>query len=49
MNNELRLSQSLSSEVRSLIEQGRQQVAVTVNAAMTLLYWQVGKRIEKGT
>ncbi|HNX52541.1 MAG TPA: PDDEXK nuclease domain-containing protein [Pontiellaceae bacterium] len=45
MNNELSLSQNLFSEVRSLIEQGRQQVAVTVNAAMTLLYWQVGKRI----
>ena len=43
MNNELR--QSLFFEIRSLIEQGRQQVAVTVNATMTLLYWQVGKRI----
>ena len=45
MNNEARLSPSLFSEIRSLIEQGRQQVAVTVNATMTLLYWQVGKRI----
>ncbi|MFA6174370.1 MAG: PDDEXK nuclease domain-containing protein [Kiritimatiellales bacterium] len=45
MNNELSLSQNLFSEIRSLIDQGRQQVAVTVNAAMTLLYWQVGKRI----
>ncbi|MDD3277245.1 MAG: PDDEXK nuclease domain-containing protein [Kiritimatiellales bacterium] len=35
----------LFSEIKSLIEQGRQQVAVTVNAAMTLLYWQVGKRL----
>ena len=36
---------SLVGEVRELIEQSRQQVAVTVNATMTLLYWQVGKRI----
>ena len=35
----------LLGEVRELIEQSRQQVAVTVNATMTLLYWQVGKRI----
>jgi predicted nuclease of restriction endonuclease-like (RecB) superfamily len=45
MNNEPHLSQILFSEIRLLIEQGRQQVAVTVNATMTLLYWQVGKRI----
>lgn len=35
----------LFSEIKSLIEQGRQQVAVAVNATMTLLYWQVGKRL----
>lgn len=37
--------QGLFGDIRSLIEQSRQQVAVTVNAEMTLLYWQVGKRI----
>ena len=37
----------LLAEVRALIEQSRQQVAVTVNATMTLLYWQVGKRINQ--
>jgi len=30
-----------------LIEQGRLQVAVSVNATMTMLYWQVGKRINE--
>lgn len=45
MNNEQYLNQSLFSEIKSLIEQGRQQVAVTVNATMTLLYWQVGRRL----
>jgi predicted nuclease of restriction endonuclease-like (RecB) superfamily len=37
--------QGLFGDIKSLIEQSRQQVAVTVNAEMTLLYWQVGKRI----
>lgn len=40
-------SQGLFSEIRALIEQSRQQVAVTVNATMTLLYWQVGKRVNE--
>lgn len=37
----------LLGEIRELIEQSRQQVAVTVNATITLLYWQVGKRINE--
>jgi predicted nuclease of restriction endonuclease-like (RecB) superfamily len=45
MNNEQHLNQNLFCEIKSLIEQGRRQVAVTVNATMTLLYWQVGKRL----
>lgn len=40
-------NKSIFSEIKSLIEQSRQQVAVTVNAAITLLYWQVGKRISE--
>lgn len=35
----------LYGEIRDLIEQSRQQVAVTVNAAISLLYWQVGKLV----
>ncbi len=37
----------LFSEIRELIEQSLQQVAVTVNSAMSRLYWQVGKRINE--
>ncbi|MCY7421763.1 MAG: PDDEXK nuclease domain-containing protein [Chitinophagaceae bacterium] len=37
----------LFKEIRELIEQSRQQVAVTVNSAMSMLYWQVGKRINE--
>ena len=35
----------LLTDLRLLIEESRQSVAVAVNAGMTLLYWQVGKRI----
>lgn len=35
----------LIQELRQLIESARQQVAQTANAAVTLLYWQLGKRI----
>ena len=32
-------------DVKSLIEQSRQDVALAINAEITWLYWQVGKRI----
>ena len=32
-------------DIKSLIEQSKQQVAVAVNSTMTMLYWQIGKRI----
>ena len=32
-------------EVKQLIEQGKQQVAISVNTTMSMLYWQIGKRI----
>jgi predicted nuclease of restriction endonuclease-like (RecB) superfamily len=35
----------LLKDLRSLIEQGRQQLASTLNSALTLLYWQIGHRI----
>lgn len=40
-------NQDLFSDIRTLIEQGRQQVAVTVNATMTMLYWQIGIRVNQ--
>ncbi len=40
-------NEALFASVRQLIEQSRQQVAVTVNAAMSILYWQIGKRINQ--
>lgn len=37
----------LLGEIRALIEEGRRQVAVTVNVAMSLLYWRIGRRIHQ--
>ncbi len=37
---------NLFADIKSLIEQGKQQVAVAVNSTMTMLYWQVGNRIK---
>ena len=35
----------LVSDIRALIEETRSAVAQAVNTGMTLLYWQIGKRI----
>ena len=35
----------LAAEVKQLIQSAQQRAAVAVNAELTLLYWQVGKRI----
>jgi len=35
----------LASEIKQLIAQSREQVAVAVNSAISTLYWQIGKRI----
>jgi predicted nuclease of restriction endonuclease-like (RecB) superfamily len=37
----------LIADIRSLIELARQRVAVTVNAELTLLYWEIGSRINR--
>ena len=39
------LQPALLSDVRRLIDEARQRVAVSVNAELTLLYWNIGKRI----
>jgi predicted nuclease of restriction endonuclease-like (RecB) superfamily len=45
--NELNKKNDLLVEIKSMIEQSKQQVAASVNAAITLLYWQIGKRINE--
>lgn len=39
--------QSLLTELAQLIEQSQQQVLAQVNSTLTLLFWQVGKRINE--
>ena len=46
MKNPLQIN-PLFISIRQLIEESKQQVAVTVNAEITLLYWKVGKRINE--
>lgn len=45
MSKEAKIEVQLYTEVTQLIEQSKQNVAVAVNAEITLLYWNVGKRI----
>lgn len=45
MSNETNKIQPITSDIKLLIEQSRQNAALAVNAEITLLYWKVGKRI----
>lgn len=46
MNQKPTSSASVANDIKSLIEQSRQSVAVAVNAEISQLYWRVGKRIQ---
>ncbi|CBJ43808.1 protein of unknown function [Ralstonia solanacearum CFBP2957] len=37
---------ALVADIRQLIDSARQRVALAVNAELTLLYWQVGRRVQ---
>ena len=41
------ISGDLIGDIRRLIEIARHNVAVTVNAGLTILYWQIGNRIRQ--
>jgi len=46
MSNDLpQPSDRLFQEIRQFIDAAKQRAAVAINAEITLLYWQVGKRI----
>ena len=38
--------QPITADIKKLIEKSRQNVALAVNAEITLLYWHIGKRIK---
>lgn len=44
---QLPLVAPLLSEIRQLIDQSRQRVAQTVNAELTLLYWNIGQLLKR--
>ena len=46
MKNEIN-NTTIFHEIKSFIEQSRQQVALSVNANLSILYWQIGKRINE--
>ena len=41
------ISGDLIGDIRRLIETARHNVAITVNASLTILYWQIGNRIRQ--
>jgi predicted nuclease of restriction endonuclease-like (RecB) superfamily len=45
MNSNLQNIKNLFSEIRQMIEDAKQTVAVAVNAATTILYWNIGRRV----
>ena len=45
MNNNLKINPSLYIEIKQLIEEARFNTAQAFNAGLTILYWNVGKRI----
>ena len=47
MKKEVTLQESLINDLRTLINEARNKVALTVNTEITLLYWHIGKRINE--
>jgi len=45
MTDRLIINNGFIGEIKSLIEKSKQNIAVSVNTEMTLLYWQIGQRI----
>jgi predicted nuclease of restriction endonuclease-like (RecB) superfamily len=41
------VQKDLLGDLRQMIDQARQSIATAINASLTILYWQVGKRIRK--
>ena len=47
MSNKIIKEKELFGEIQKLIEESRNYVALEVNSTITMLYWQIGKRINK--
>lgn len=46
-NKKPQINNLICTEIKTLIEQSKQEVAVSVNSTMTLLYWNIGKKINQ--
>jgi len=47
MSKEIKKIQIISNEIKNLIEESKNKVALAVNSEITLLYWNIGKRIRE--
>ena len=47
MKKDLEINTTLFADIKQLIEGARSAVAQTVNAGLTMLYWNIGKRINR--
>ncbi|MBL4560980.1 MAG: DUF1016 family protein [Labilibaculum sp.] len=47
MNNKPKIENNLVFDIKLLIKEAKQNVAVAVNATTTLLYWNIGERVNK--
>ncbi len=47
MNKELNNIQNIAKDIRLLIENSKQKIVLSVNATMSLTYWQIGTRINQ--
>ncbi|SMP87265.1 Predicted nuclease of restriction endonuclease-like (RecB) superfamily, DUF1016 family [Epsilonproteobacteria bacterium SCGC AD-308-E02] len=47
MKNELSINESLVQELKNLIASTKEKVAASVNSSLTLMYWQIGFKIQK--
>lgn len=47
MKNELSINESLVQELKNLIASTKEKVAISVNSSLTLLYWNIGKKIQE--
>lgn len=47
MDDSIHAIRNIGSEIKQLIDESRKQVAVQVNSTMTMLYWNIGRRIKE--
>ncbi len=47
MKDQYQISQDLVNDLKQIIDNGRQQVVTQANSALVLVYWKIGRRINK--